>query len=212
MLGCAILAAVAAGHYPDVPTAAAAMVSVERVVQPDPAAAPLYEEPYRKYCKLYGALVDTGVGRSHTTAPTHSNGHHSQDKDKDNDKDKDGRGVKRKHDAGDAGTAWPSGSGITIAPSILAADFADLGSAVSDVVAGGAHWVHVDMFDGTYCPNWTIGPPVVASLRKRSPRGEAFLDCHLAVQVGGMLIIHCMVLLPPPSLGPRLQCLELLCS
>lgn len=36
------------------------------------------------------------------------------------------------------------------------------------------------MFDGTYCPNFTIGPPVVASLRKHT---TAYLDCHLAVQV-----------------------------
>ncbi|KAF6251891.1 hypothetical protein COO60DRAFT_1274667 [Scenedesmus sp. NREL 46B-D3] len=44
----------------------------------------------------------------------------------------------------------------------------------------GADWVHVDMFDGTFAPNFTIGPPVVASLRKAS---SMFLDCHLAVSV-----------------------------
>jgi ribulose-phosphate 3-epimerase len=64
---------------------------------------------------------------------------------------------------------------IKIAPSILSADFGDLGAAL-DAVAPVTNWLHVDVMDGHFVPNLTIGPPVVASLRRRS---SAFFDCHL---------------------------------
>ena len=68
---------------------------------------------------------------------------------------------------------------ILIAPSILAADFAALGDAVRMAEAGGADLVHVDVMDGHFVPNITIGVPVVRSLRKvaRLP-----LDVHLMIQ------------------------------
>jgi len=66
---------------------------------------------------------------------------------------------------------------VKLAPSILSADFAALGQEV-DRVADEADLLHVDVMDGHFVPNLTIGPPVVESLRKRT---ELFLDCHLMV-------------------------------
>lgn len=67
---------------------------------------------------------------------------------------------------------------VTIAPSILSADFAALGEAVRSVSAGGADWIHVDVMDGRFVPNITIGIPVVAALRRVSPLP---LDVHLMI-------------------------------
>ena len=66
-----------------------------------------------------------------------------------------------------------------IAPSILSADFASLGAEVRDVLAGGADYIHVDVMDGVFVPNISIGVPVVKSLRKAVP--QAFLDVHLMI-------------------------------
>ena len=67
---------------------------------------------------------------------------------------------------------------IKIAPSILSADFAKLKSECDEVVAAGADWLHVDVMDGMFVPNITIGIPVVKSLRKAT---DAFLDVHLMI-------------------------------
>jgi ribulose-phosphate 3-epimerase len=68
---------------------------------------------------------------------------------------------------------------IELAPSILSADFARLGDQVRAATEGGASVVHVDIMDGHFVPNLTIGPPVVKSLRKAT---RLPLDCHLMIE------------------------------
>lgn len=67
---------------------------------------------------------------------------------------------------------------IELAPSILSADFARLGEQVARAQEGGASVIHVDIMDGHFVPNLTIGPPVVKSLRKVT---KLPLDCHLMI-------------------------------
>ena len=68
---------------------------------------------------------------------------------------------------------------MKIAPSILSADFAALGDAVACVEAAGADWLHVDVMDGHFVPNLTIGPPVIESIKKRT---RLPLDVHLMIE------------------------------
>ena len=68
---------------------------------------------------------------------------------------------------------------IELAPSILSADFTRLGADAQAAIEGGGTLLHVDVMDGHFVPNITIGPPVVASLRKAT---KVPLDCHLMIE------------------------------
>ena len=74
------------------------------------------------------------------------------------------------------------GKVVEILPSILSADMARLGEEIETVKAGGAAMIHVDVMDGHFVPNITIGPPVVRSLRQAT---ELTLDVHLMIEKPG---------------------------
>ena len=74
---------------------------------------------------------------------------------------------------------------LQIAPSLLSADFAALGDAIALAEAGGADMIHVDVMDGHFVPNITLGPPIVKAIRKRA---HVPLDVHLMIESPDLFI------------------------
>ncbi len=77
---------------------------------------------------------------------------------------------------------------VKIAASILSADFSHLGAQVQQAIQGGADYIHVDVMDGQFVPNITIGPPVVAAIHPLTNRSGAILDVHLMVETPERMI------------------------
>ncbi len=96
---------------------------------------------------------------------------------------------------------------VKIAPSILSADFARLGDEVKAISAAGADWIHVDVMDGHFVPNLTIGPMVVRALR---PSSDLPFDVHLMVSPADALVeafaeAGADILSVHPEAGPHLH-------
>jgi ribulose-phosphate 3-epimerase len=77
---------------------------------------------------------------------------------------------------------------VKLAPSILSADFSQLGAQVREAVEAGAEYVHVDVMDGHFVPNITIGPLIVAAIRPLAAALNAVIDVHLMIENPGRYV------------------------
>ena len=73
----------------------------------------------------------------------------------------------------------PPADTLIVAPSLLASDFTRMGEQIRQVQSAGVRWLHLDVMDGHFVPNLSMGPPIAASVRKAF--GDVFLDAHLMV-------------------------------
>jgi ribulose-phosphate 3-epimerase len=101
----------------------------------------------------------------------------------------------------------PSRPSITIAPSLLSADFARLGDEVRAIEAAGADWLHLDVMDGHFVPNLSLGPPILRSLR---PLTRLPFDVHLMIApadpyIGAFADAGADHILVHPEAGPHLH-------
>lgn len=81
-----------------------------------------------------------------------------------------------------------------IAPSILSADFANLGAECSKIMEANGSWIHIDIMDGHFVPNITFGAPVVTSIRNhvdkpKAKHGKGTFDCHMMIKEVRLLCI-----------------------
>ncbi len=71
---------------------------------------------------------------------------------------------------------------VKIAPSILSADFAHLGTQIQEAIEAGAEYIHVDVMDGHFVPNMTVGPLVVSAIKPLTQAAGVILDVHLMIE------------------------------
>lgn len=96
---------------------------------------------------------------------------------------------------------------VRVAPSILSADFAELGDEVRAITAAGADYIHIDIMDGHFVPNLTVGPAVVAALRRHSDKP---FDVHLMLSpadpfIDGFIDAGADIVTIHPESGPHLH-------